>query len=89
MILGAMAQTEVGRVDKYFRKVGVAALELSTAIAVGDKLRFSGATTNFEMKLESMQIDHEVVESAAAGADVGIAVPERVRRSDTVYRVSD
>jgi putative protease len=84
-----MAQTEVGRVDKYFRKVGVAALELSTAIAVGDKLRFSGATTNFEMKLESMQIDHEVVESAAAGADVGIAVPERVRRSDTVYRVSD
>ena len=84
-----MAQTEVGRVEKYFRKVGVAALELSTAIAVGDKLRFSGATTNFEMKLESMQIDHEVIESAAAGADVGIAVPERVRRSDTVYRVSD
>ena len=84
-----MAQTEVGRIDKYFRKVGVAALELSTAIAVGDKLRFSGATTNFEMKVESMQIDHEVVESAAAGADVGIAVPERVRRSDTVYRVSD
>ena len=84
-----MAQKEVGRVDKYFRKVGVAALELSTAIAVGDKLRFSGATTNFEMKVESMQIDHEVVESAAAGADVGIAVPERVRRSDTVYRVSD
>ena len=84
-----MAQTEVGRVDKYFRKVGVAALELSTTIAVGDKLRFSGATTNFEMKLESMQIDHEVVESAATGADVGIAVPERVRRSDTVYRVSD
>ena len=84
-----MAQTEVGRVEKYFSKVGVAALELSTAIAVGDKLRFSGATTNFEMKLESMQIDHEVVESAAAGADVGIAVPERVRRSDTVYRVSD
>jgi putative protease len=84
-----MAQKEVGRVEKYFRKVGVAALELSTAIAVGDKLRFSGATTNFEMKLESMQIDHEVVESAAAGADVGIAVPERVRRSDTVYRVSD
>ena len=84
-----MAQTEVGRIDKYFRKVGVAALELSTTIAVGDKLRFSGASTNFEMKLESMQIDHEVVESAATGADVGIAVPERVRRSDTVYRVSD
>jgi hypothetical protein len=41
------------------------------------------------MKMESMQIDHEVGESAAAGADVGIAVPERVRRSDTVYRVSD
>ena len=84
-----MVQTEVGRVDKYFRKVGVAALELSAAITVGDKLRFSGATTDFEMKLESMQIDHEVVESAAAGTDIGIAVPERVRRRDTVYRVGD
>ena len=84
-----MTQTEVGRVDKYFRKVGVAALELSAAIAVGDKLRFSGATTDFEMKLESMQIHHEAVESAAAGADVGISVPERVRRHDTVFRVSD
>ena len=84
-----MAQTEVGRVDKYFRKVGVAALELTEAITIGDTLRFSGSTTNFEMKVESMQIEHEVVESAAAGADVGIAVPERVRRSDTVYRVSD
>ena len=41
------------------------------------------------MKVESMQIEHEVVESAAAGSDVGISVPERVRRSDTVYRVSD
>jgi len=30
-----------------------------------------------------------VVESAAAGSDIGIAVPERVRRSDTVFRVSD
>ena len=84
-----MAQTEVGRVDKYFRKVGVAALELTKAIAVGDTLRFSGSTTNFEMKVEAMQIEHEVVESAAAGSDVGISVPERVRRSDTVYRVSD
>ena len=84
-----MAQTEVGRVDKYFRKVGVAALALTEAIAIGDTLRFSGSTTNFEMKVESMQIEHEVVESAAAGSDVGISVPERVRRSDTVYRVSD
>ena len=84
-----MAQTEVGRVDKYFRKVGVAALELTEAITIGDTLRFSGSTTIFEMKVESMQIEHEVVESAAAGSDVGISVPERVRRSDTVYRVSD
>ena len=57
--------------------------------AIGDTLRFSGTTTDFEMKLESMQIDHNVVESAAAGSDIGIAVPERVRRSDTVFRVSD
>jgi len=34
----------------------------------------------------SMQIDHEVVETAAAGASIGLLVPERVRRNDAVFR---
>ena len=82
-----MSDEEVGRVDRYFRKVGVAALELTGDISIGDRIRFSGATTDFEMVVESMQIDLNPVEGAGAGDDVGIKVPERVRPSDSVIRL--
>ena len=82
-----MSDTEVGRVDRYFRKVGVAALELTGDLSIGDRIRFSGATTDFEMVVESMQIDLNPVESAGAGDDVGIKVPERVRPNDSVFRL--
>ena len=83
-----MSDEEVGRVDRYFRKVGVAALELTGDLSIGDRIRFSGATTDFEMDVDSMQIDLNPVESAGAGDDVGIKVPERVRPNDRVIRVS-
>ena len=82
-----MSDEEVGRVDRYFRKVGVAALELTGALSIGDRIRFSGATTDFEMCVESMQINLDPVESAGAGDDVGIKVPERVRPNDKVIRL--
>ena len=82
-----MSDKEVGRVDRYFRKVGVAALELTGDLSIGDRIRFSGATTDFEMDVESIQIDLNPVESAGAGDDVGIKVPERVRPNDSVFRL--
>ncbi len=82
-----MSEQEIGRVDRYFRKVGVAALELDGALSVGDRIKIVGATTDFEIVVESMQIELESVEHAGAGDDVGIKVPERVRPSDRVIRV--
>jgi putative protease len=82
-----VSDEEVGRVDRYFRKVGVAALELTGDLSIGDRIRFSGATTDFEMDVESMQIDLNPVESAGAGDDIGIKVPERVRPNDSVVRL--
>jgi len=82
-----VSDEEVGRVDRYFRKVGVAALELTGDLSIGDRIRFSGATTDFEMDVDSMQIDLNPVESAGSGDDVGIKVPERVRPNDKVLRL--
>ncbi|MBM47209.1 MAG: translation elongation factor-like protein [Euryarchaeota archaeon] len=77
----------MGRVDRYFRKVGVAALELDGDLSVGDRIKIVGATTDFEIVVESIQIELESVGHAGAGDDVGIKVPERVRPSDRVIRI--
>ena len=82
-----MAEERVVVVFDYFAKVGVAAVKLSGVLAVGDRIRIKGATTDFEMKLGGMQIDRTPVEEAAAGQSIGIKVPEKVRPHDVVYRI--
>ncbi len=83
-----MEKILVGHVVAYFAKIGVAAIEIdSEGIRVGDTLYFSGHTTDFEQKIDSMQIDKESVNSAQAGDSVGIKVAERVRDRDEVYKI--
>jgi putative protease len=79
-----MSGEVVGRVFAYFKNVNVAAIELSASLSVGDRIRITGATTDIEMTVDSMQIDRVTIESATAGQSVGLAVPERVRPNDQV-----
>ena len=79
-----MSGKVVGRVFAYFKNVSVAAIELSAPLSIGDRIRITGATTDIEMTVDSMQIDQVPIESATAGQNVGLAVPERVRPNDQV-----
>ncbi len=81
-------EEKVGEVVKYFAKIGVAAVKITKgSIRLGDSLHFQGNTTDFVQRVESMQIEHQNVETASEGDLVGIKVSERVRPSDLVYRV--
>jgi translation initiation factor IF-2 len=83
-----MKEIEVGRVADYFAKIGVVAIEITAeGIKIGDKLHFHGHTTDFVETIQSMQIEHDSVEEAGIGANVGIKVGERVRTHDKVYKV--
>jgi putative protease len=79
---------EIGKVFKYFGKVGVAAINITSgSIKVGDTIRFKGVTTDFSQEVDSMEIDREKVESAGAGQSIGIKVKDRVRENDIVYKM--
>ena len=81
-------EVEVGKVSIFFAKPSVAAVEITSGtLTVGDSVRFKGATTNFDQRIESMEIDRKPVPNAAAGQSVGIKVRERVRPHDRVYRL--
>jgi putative protease len=83
-----MPEIEVGKVEKYFAKIGVAAVELSEgALSVGDRVKFRGHTTDFDQMLDSMQIENESVENAPKGSMIGIKVKDRVRPGDTVFKL--
>lgn len=78
---------EVGKVVSFYGKIGVAAVEVTGEIKVGDTLHFKGHTTDFKSAVESMQSENQPVERAGPGDKVGIRVPEKVRDGDRVYKV--
>jgi len=82
-----MEKKEIGRVSHYFGKPQVAAIVLTGGLKVGDKISFQGHTTDFELIVESIQIEHDSLEEANAGDNVGIKVPEKVREHDVVYKI--
>ncbi|MFP3984920.1 MAG: translation elongation factor-like protein [Candidatus Bathyarchaeia archaeon] len=85
--MGERKLKEVGTVIHYFTKIGVAIVELSDTLSVGDRILIRGATTNVEQEVNSMQIEHESVEIAEAGQSIGLKVSDRVRESDVVYKL--
>jgi putative protease len=85
----AMAEEEeVGRVMDYFAKIGVAGIDLARPLSVGDTIRIKGHTTDLELTVDSMQIEHDSVEQAKKGDKIGIRVKDRVRAGDHVYKVA-
>ena len=55
-------------------------------VSVNDILHIKGHSTDLEVKVDSIQIDHEPVTEAKQGDGIGLKVPERVRRKDKVFK---
>ena len=77
---------QIGKVVHYFAKINVAVVELESELKIGDSVHFEGAHTDFDQEIDSMQVEHEVVEQGPAGGEVAIKVKERVRTGDTLHK---
>jgi selenocysteine-specific translation elongation factor len=84
-----MPEEAIGKVSDFFARPVVAGVELTAKLKVGDKLHIQGHTTDLELMVDSMQINNMNVQEAKAGDSVGIRVPDRVRRGDTIFKVTD
>jgi putative protease len=83
-----MAEEKIGIVTHYFGKIGVAALKVTEGeLRVGDTIRIKGHTSDFTQTVDSMQVEHESVEIARTGDEVGLKTAEYVREHDSVYKV--
>ena len=84
-----MTETKIGTVTHYYTHLHVAGVEITDGeLHKGDTIHIKGHTSDFEQKVESMEIDHETVEVARPGDDIGLGVIEHAREHDTVYRVT-
>lgn len=83
-----MAEQQIGKVSHYFSKAQVAGIELTDGpLTVGDTVHIKGHTTDLTQSIDSIQIEHESVQSAKKGASIGVRVSDHVREHDVVYKV--
>ncbi len=83
-----MAERLVGTVSHYYGNLGVAGIELSGELKVGDTVHIVGHTSDLTQTVTSMQVENEGVNSGAPGDPVAIKVNERARVHDQVYVVT-
>jgi putative protease len=84
-----MSEQLVGTVTHYFGKAGVAGIDIQEGqLSVGDTIHVVGHTSDFTQEVQSMQIEHESVQTAKPGDKIGVKVVEHAREHDKVYRVS-
>jgi len=85
-----MPEQLVGTVSHYFKGPSVAIVRLTAGpLAVGDRIRFHGHTTDFTEQITSMEVNHQKVERANTGEEVAIQVTDRAREHDQVLRVTE
>jgi len=83
-----MEEKLIGKVTHYFTNIGVGVIEITkNTLKAGDTIHIKGATTDFEQKVESIQVEHENVKQAKAGQAIGLKVEQAVRENDEVYKI--
>jgi len=82
-----MEEKLIGKITHYFNRIGVAVLELSDEIRVGDTIHIKGHTTDFTQKIVSMQIEHKPIEVGKPGDNIAIKVDDVVKEHDLVFKV--
>jgi putative protease len=82
-----MEKKQIGTVAHFFTHIGVAVVELSDTLNIGDTVSFEGASTNFKQKIDSMQIEKQSIPSAKKGQAIGLKTSDRVREGDIVFKI--
>jgi translation elongation factor EF-1alpha len=83
-----MEKKLVGSVSHYFNKAGVAVVQLSGDLKVGDRVSFEGGHS-FEQTVDSMQVEHKSIAEAKKGQAIGMKTADHVREGYQVYKITE
>ena len=83
---------KIGQVTHYFDKIGVGVLSVEEGqVKLGDQIQIGaeGKETTFTQTVVSMQVDHQPVEVAKAGDEVGLKLDQPAKSNDPVFLVEE
>ena len=78
----------IGVVTHYYSHLSVAIIRLeSGTLRVGDVIHIRGHTTDFNQKVESLEVNHAPVTEVGPNEEFGLKVVEHAREHDVVFKV--
>lgn len=78
----------IGKVVHFYDKLGVAIIDLSSGgLKVGDEVKFKRGDEEVSQKIESLQVEHESVDSVKKGDSFGVKVDKPTKVGTEVYLV--
>lgn len=81
-------EKEIGKITHYFDQIGVAVVKLQKgSLKVGDSIKIVGGDVDFQQAVESLEVDHQSVQSAKTGNELGLKVDQKVHEGYKVYLV--
>lgn len=78
-------EKEIGEITHYFDHLGVAVVKFTASVKSGDEVHIMGHGADFNQKIESMQKDHQPVEEAGKGDEVGMKVDSKVKEGTKIF----
>lgn len=82
-------EERVGIVTHYYSHLLVAIVLMERgSLRIGDSVHIKGHTTDFQQRVESMEIDHVHVTQVGAKQEFGLRVIDHVREHDVVFKVA-
>ncbi|OGO08424.1 MAG: hypothetical protein A3K46_05045 [Chloroflexi bacterium RBG_13_60_9] len=81
-------ETRIGVVTHWFNHISVAVLDLSAELKVGDSIHFVGHNTDFTQTIDSMEIEHQKVQSAGPKKEVALKTAQPVHTGAEVFKVT-
>lgn len=77
---------QIGKVTHYYDKIGVAVIVvINQRLKIGDLIKISGHDSEFNQKVESLQVEHDQVDEIAVGDTAGMKVDKPVKAGDVLY----
>ncbi|MBO5664358.1 MAG: U32 family peptidase, partial [Bacteroidales bacterium] len=82
-------KVRIGKGTNYFSRLGVAEFQLeSFDLKLGDEILVTGPTTGvIEAVVSEIRLDDKSVEMAKKGDRISIPLPQKVRASDSLYKI--
>ncbi len=78
-------EKEIGAITHYYGNLSVGIIKLNGTLRVGDTVHIRGVHDDFSQKIDSMQLNHQDIQEASKGAEVGVKLIRRAHENDKVY----